>query len=89
MLSIANAIGITQYTMLDCVISVLTRQGNTHPADCPPKPEVILTNYFAEPTVLLVPITSRDSVLSDSYGVNNRQDVCYLVESILKLHSQA
>jgi hypothetical protein len=27
----------------------------------PPKPEVILTNFFAEPTVLLVPITSRDS----------------------------
>jgi hypothetical protein len=25
----------------------------------PPKPEVILTNFFAEPTVLLVPITSR------------------------------
>jgi hypothetical protein len=28
----------------------------------PPKPEVILTNFFAEPTVLLVPITSRDYV---------------------------
>jgi hypothetical protein len=27
----------------------------------PPKPEVILTNFFAEPTVLLVPITSRDN----------------------------
>jgi hypothetical protein len=26
----------------------------------PPTPEVILTNFFAEPTVLLVPITSRD-----------------------------
>ena len=25
----------------------------------PPKPEVILTNFFAEPIVLLVPITSR------------------------------
>ena len=25
----------------------------------PPKPEVILTNFFVEPTVLLVPITSR------------------------------
>jgi hypothetical protein len=25
----------------------------------PPKPEAILTNFFAEPTVLLVPITSR------------------------------
>jgi hypothetical protein len=25
----------------------------------PPKHEVILTNFFAEPTVLLVPITSR------------------------------
>jgi hypothetical protein len=29
----------------------------------PPKPEVILTNFFAEPTVLLVPITSRVIVL--------------------------
>jgi hypothetical protein len=29
----------------------------------PPKPEVILTNFFAEPTVLLVPITSRDSAV--------------------------
>jgi hypothetical protein len=27
----------------------------------PPKPEVILTNFIAEPTVLLVPITSRVS----------------------------
>jgi hypothetical protein len=26
----------------------------------PSKPEVILTNFFAEPTVLLVPITSRE-----------------------------
>jgi hypothetical protein len=26
-----------------------------------PTPEVILTNYFAEPTVLLVPITSREN----------------------------
>jgi hypothetical protein len=25
----------------------------------PPKPEIILTNFFAEPTVLFVPITSR------------------------------
>jgi hypothetical protein len=29
----------------------------------PPKPEVILTNFFAEPTVLLVPITSRDRAI--------------------------
>jgi hypothetical protein len=28
----------------------------------PPKPEVILTNFFAEPTVLLVPITSGGKV---------------------------
>jgi hypothetical protein len=26
----------------------------------PPKPEVILTNFFAEPIVLLVAITSRE-----------------------------
>jgi hypothetical protein len=30
----------------------------------PPKPEVILTNFFAEPTVLLVPITSRVRVIT-------------------------
>jgi hypothetical protein len=30
----------------------------------PPKPEVILTNFFAEPTVLLVPITSRDKLIT-------------------------
>ena len=30
----------------------------------------------------------KHSLLSDSYGVNNRQHACYLVESILKLHSQ-
>jgi hypothetical protein len=29
----------------------------------PPKPEVIITNFFAEPTVLLVPITSRDNIV--------------------------
>jgi hypothetical protein len=31
----------------------------------PPKLEVILTNFFAEPTVLLVPITSRDTFSSN------------------------
>jgi hypothetical protein len=34
----------------------------------PPKPEVILTNFFAEPTVLLVPITSRVKVEKDTMG---------------------
>ena len=29
----------------------------------PPGPEVVLTNFFAEPTVLLVPIASRDVVM--------------------------
>jgi hypothetical protein len=29
----------------------------------PPKPEVILTNFFGESTVLLVPITSRDILI--------------------------
>jgi hypothetical protein len=36
----------------------------------PPKPEVILTNFFAEPTVLLVPITSRD--IAKLLGVSER-----------------
>jgi hypothetical protein len=29
----------------------------------PPEQEVILTNFFAEPTVLLVPITSRVNII--------------------------
>jgi hypothetical protein len=33
----------------------------------PPTPEVILTNFFAEPTVLLVPITSRAGVQHEFY----------------------
>jgi hypothetical protein len=33
----------------------------------PPKPEVILTNFFAKPTVLLVPITSR---VCSVYAIN-------------------
>jgi hypothetical protein len=44
----------------------------------PPKPEVILTNFFAEPTVLLVPITSRDIRRNESldllgiyFSINN------------------
>jgi hypothetical protein len=40
----------------------------------PPKPEVIITNFFAEPTVLLVPITSRDN-----YAMNIQNDVIGLV----------
>jgi hypothetical protein len=35
----------------------------------PPKPEVILTNFFAEPTVLLVPITSREYVIFNALKV--------------------
>jgi hypothetical protein len=35
----------------------------------PPKPEVILTNFFAEPTVLLVPITSRDLEIRKSVEI--------------------
>jgi hypothetical protein len=34
----------------------------------PPKPEVILTNFFAEPTVLLVPITSCDNKVKSLFG---------------------
>jgi hypothetical protein len=34
----------------------------------PPKPEVILTNFFAEPTVLLVPITSRVKSIYENEG---------------------
>jgi hypothetical protein len=41
----------------------------------PPKPEVILTNFFAEPTVLLVPITSRGDISVDC----NDFDAGYLI----------
>jgi hypothetical protein len=40
------------------------------------KPEVILTNFFAEPTVLLVPITSR--------GIRN-QDIIMVYEAVIKV----
>ena len=36
----------------------------------PPKPEVILTNFSAEPTVLLVPITSRDKKIVAAENTN-------------------
>jgi hypothetical protein len=48
----------------------------------PPKPEVILTNFFAEPTVLLVPITSREwpkeKVQKDKQGSTKhiQQEMC-------------
>jgi hypothetical protein len=41
----------------------------------PPKPEVILTHFFAEPTVLLVPITSR---------VEEKQDHSLLTSAVKK-----
>jgi hypothetical protein len=43
----------------------------------PPKPEVIFTNFFAEPTVLLVPITSREYVKS-----LNHEDVAFYIEKL-------
>jgi hypothetical protein len=39
----------------------------------PPKPEVILTNFFAVPTVLLVPITSRVIRISNYYGYRHNK----------------
>jgi hypothetical protein len=66
----------------------------------PPKPEVILTNFFAEPTVLLVPITSRDydqailfyiyQVLLVSHTTENftGQDILHRLQCALnKVHS--
>jgi hypothetical protein len=44
----------------------------------PPKPEVILTNFFAEPTVLLVPITSRVEVIP---GISDHE-IVYVEASI-------
>jgi hypothetical protein len=42
----------------------------------PPKPEVILTNFFAEPTVLLVPITSRGSSILKRFESKNIILIC-------------
>jgi hypothetical protein len=49
----------------------------------PPKPEVILTNFFTEPTVLLVPITSRVVGVLDQNPVvitifNLESDISYV-----------
>jgi hypothetical protein len=41
----------------------------------PPKPEVILTNFFAEPTVLLVPITSRVVATFENHTVPSQTDL--------------
>jgi hypothetical protein len=40
----------------------------------PPKPEIILTNFFAESTVLFVPITSRVK-LCPSSPIKSRNEV--------------
>jgi hypothetical protein len=51
----------------------------------PPKPEVILTNFFAEPTVLLVPITSRDkAAFVNEFHQQGCSDVLKLVGFCLK-----
>jgi hypothetical protein len=55
----------------------------------PPTPEVILTNFFAEPTVLLVPITSRGKLLVSYFsggGVYISKSSMYiLLISIMKI----
>ena len=50
----------------------------------PPKPEVILTNFFAEPTVLLVPITSRADGTEriQCVEINSNNDTKFLVASV-------
>jgi hypothetical protein len=53
---------IQKYTLLllKCYIIFVHTLRSVFMNSPPPKPEVILTNFFAEPTVLLVPITSRE-----------------------------
>ena len=51
----------------------------------PPKPEVILTNFFAEPTVLLVPITSRDIICEASSEIGNSSDACSTHIIVIKI----
>jgi hypothetical protein len=53
--AVANAFTIRN---MYCLLLYMKCNARNSP---PPKPEVILTNFFAEPTVLLVPITSRDN----------------------------
>jgi hypothetical protein len=48
----------------------------------PPKPEVILTNFFAEPTVLLVAITSR-------VNVKYKQNFIILIDILKIAHETA
>jgi hypothetical protein len=45
----------------------------------PPKPEVILTNFFAEPTVLLVRITSRADVILVQKVCTNTSHVTFCI----------
>jgi hypothetical protein len=52
----------------------------------PPKPEVILTNFFAEPTVLLVPITSR--VLAIINLMLSRLEMCSIRTDLLKQENE-
>jgi len=51
----------------------------------PPKPEVILTNFFAEPTVLLVPITSRDPIVKLVYILGQKRSDTNLFTKINNL----
>jgi hypothetical protein len=54
----------------------------------PPKPEVILTNFFAEPTVLLVPITSRDKVAEiSSHGEYSYYGSVFIAFEIFSIHN--
>jgi uncharacterized protein YcgL (UPF0745 family) len=49
----------------------------------PPKPEVILTNFFAEPTVLLVPITSRalaNDEINNIYSYSTNYGFYYYID---------
>jgi hypothetical protein len=48
---------------------------NSHP----PKPEVILANFFAEPTVLLVPITSRVLLITKGKRGSMNTDFLYFL----------
>jgi hypothetical protein len=48
----------------------------------PPKPEVILTNFFAEPTVLLVPITNRARWSTKLNNNNKRENGMMLIMEI-------
>jgi hypothetical protein len=63
--AVANA-----FTIRNMYSLFLYMKCNSRKINRPTKNKVILTNFFAEPTVLLVPITSRDCYVTNIFDIN-------------------